>query len=607
MKAENIDYIAMEGGGGKGIVYLGAIRALEMKKKLPLDKSSKENNLNCLKGIGGSSAGAITTYMLALGMNGDEIEKESRKISIYEKRYQEIEQKKREDSNFNPIEELNKKDKKNRFSDFYDEPNLGIFRAVVYDKENGKNVPGYGVNVANMKKNFFSKTTGRWSIKGVLVAKTFLQQFPVDKYGNYNKFIDFNYLQAIDYASKYNSARESSHPFWNKFFKLIGGLLGSSLGKKILGIDTKNQFLAKITSKGKALEYFKSVISDRGFCAGIEIRSYFQKLTVEMMMDKFQVEMSYEKASTMTFRDLLKNTDNDLRIAGCNTKKGLPVYFSAELTPDFPVIEAVCMAMSIPFAYKPIFVDAIVDKSKKSSDPHNQKYKGYYNDAGTLNNLPIHAFDDLEGSISPKLNEKMLGIRCQGGFPLNPEEDDFVKYMKDDENYNIFFKPYKESDKRTDNFKEYAERADPPETYDFVIDDGHYFSPIIEFLGSIYGAFMYNSEDGQIRSLNEKKHTVELYSYDVGLFDFQISDELANFVQARAMMKIGALIGVDKEEMKNSLLKFFYKSLQKINQISDDGINDILNYTAPNTYTFEKYLDHIYKLIEEYKRENGIK
>ncbi len=71
MKAENIDYIAMEGGGGKGIVYLGAIRALEMKGKLPLDKNSKTNNANSLKGMGGSSAGAITTYILALGTHCD--------------------------------------------------------------------------------------------------------------------------------------------------------------------------------------------------------------------------------------------------------------------------------------------------------------------------------------------------------------------------------------------------------------------------------------------------------------------------------------------------------------------------------------------------------
>lgn len=39
MMAKKIEYLTFEGGGGKGIVYLGAIKALE-KKELPLAGAS---------------------------------------------------------------------------------------------------------------------------------------------------------------------------------------------------------------------------------------------------------------------------------------------------------------------------------------------------------------------------------------------------------------------------------------------------------------------------------------------------------------------------------------------------------------------------------------
>ena len=88
---ENLEYIVMEGGGARGAAYLGAIRALEKKMSERsdvqaysdlgkrnaglLDYSKTIDNTTAIKGIAGSSAGAITTFALALGFNSDEIEK----------------------------------------------------------------------------------------------------------------------------------------------------------------------------------------------------------------------------------------------------------------------------------------------------------------------------------------------------------------------------------------------------------------------------------------------------------------------------------------------------------------------------------------------------
>ena len=41
---ENVAYLALEGGGGKGVAYLGAIRALETIKILPIDINQPGKN-----------------------------------------------------------------------------------------------------------------------------------------------------------------------------------------------------------------------------------------------------------------------------------------------------------------------------------------------------------------------------------------------------------------------------------------------------------------------------------------------------------------------------------------------------------------------------------
>ncbi|MEM1118857.1 MAG: patatin-like phospholipase family protein [Bacteroidota bacterium] len=67
-----VKYLALEGGGGKGITYLGAIQALEQLQVLPLDIQSP--NTNQIKGISGASAGAIIGLFLAMGLSASELE-----------------------------------------------------------------------------------------------------------------------------------------------------------------------------------------------------------------------------------------------------------------------------------------------------------------------------------------------------------------------------------------------------------------------------------------------------------------------------------------------------------------------------------------------------
>ena len=56
LRKDEIDYVAMEGGGGKGFAYVGAAAALEEMKIMP-----------GVRGFAGASAGAIFSMLLSLG------------------------------------------------------------------------------------------------------------------------------------------------------------------------------------------------------------------------------------------------------------------------------------------------------------------------------------------------------------------------------------------------------------------------------------------------------------------------------------------------------------------------------------------------------------
>lgn len=62
LSPDEIHYLALEGGGGKGFAYLGAIEVLE-----------KLHVMEHVYGFSGTSAGAITALMLSLGMTTEEI------------------------------------------------------------------------------------------------------------------------------------------------------------------------------------------------------------------------------------------------------------------------------------------------------------------------------------------------------------------------------------------------------------------------------------------------------------------------------------------------------------------------------------------------------
>jgi NTE family protein len=302
---KDVHYLALEGGGGKGVAFLGAIQALEELGVLPIniDQPSK----NQIKGISGSSAGAITAMCLAVGYDSYRLEKLLSDGS--------------------------------KFSAFFDRAQLG----------NRRIIDGRGNSI-----EAWDFSDQRSAIQGLNDA---LPLFPID----------------------------------------IGDLLVWAFG-----VEASNPVVERFNSQRwlKTLE----LLFDGGLFCGFPARQFLSGILRDGLLSPF-------KCLPMTFGMYYDYMGIDLRITGVNVSRGRPMNFSAAVTPDFPLDEAVGISMNLPFVFKPVDV---------FRSPLWPGYDGFWVDGGLLNNYPLHAFDQPGSTM---LNPNVLGLRLTDGYPGQPVED----------------------------------------------------------------------------------------------------------------------------------------------------------------------------------------
>jgi len=352
---KNIKYLSFEGGGGKGIAYLGAVRALEEKYngiRMPLI-NIKENNFysgtndeikdrieirrdiqtgigrreKVILGISGSSAGAITAFMVAMGMNSLEVE------SIFNKPAQAI-----------------------------------IYDSISTDKITGAPIP--------LKfENLF---------KARAVPISYFEKLIDD---NYNKPPMTRVWEKVN--DKDNAYRLGTLNYKNYSDKVQWAYLqAQGLVKSIAG----NGFLAEKLSDVHMGQHIYCLLHERGMLSGVKTREIFGEIMNNYLLKK--LNYTSRKPEQVTFDVFFRLTGVDLVITGSNISSGAPKLFSVYHTPDFPVIEAVSISMNLPAIFKPVMIDAIVDKNKDAN--YNDLYKGLYIDGGVVNNLPFRVFNTLE-------------------------------------------------------------------------------------------------------------------------------------------------------------------------------------------------------------------
>lgn len=434
-KKENIKYLAFEGGGGKGVAFLGAIAALE---KLGVIKN--------VQGIAGTSAGAITAFLLALGYDTMGIAKALSNTET--------------------------------FIGFYDGPSIGKTRGVIENEYNKTTSAKFLNDDTDWRLELFEKGITNGYFEKVSDA---VDSFPDHFLVNWIAFSGLVMGGALGMAGAGmdNTAGSKAAFFGSGFFTslyLLGAVTPKiivpyvvkskvmELGKKEdpdtnKDVDTPYKDLVdKIAPDIDTFKtYIKNVLLDRGLFPGFALRNFFRDRLLE----------KYEKVGDNTFNpsfaDFCTDENNiELRVVSVNSTTHRPQIFSQKKTPHFPVIDAVGMSSSFPFAFKPVLVwgcQTESDDGEKTGPPN-----GYYLDGGLLVNLPMHLFDE---ATDGKLNENMLAIRVE---TLHPEEE------KEDKNY----------------------------------DDKGAFDILSNYAGDLMNTALFPSEEGQIRNEAERHQTIAL-------------------------------------------------------------------------------------------------
>lgn len=506
---KNVKYIAFEGGGGKGIAYLGAAFALEHEKFgkiLPI----RDNGIldrSPIKGVSGSSAGAINALLTAIGMS-----------------YKEV-------LDFTT----------NGFDIFFERPKPGIYRGIKLDGI--KNVPCFAIDAVNKSLDGITETPNA-------------------------NFKDSDFIATAFYLVKTESeAKSKARIIKNFHLKLVPKILTATIATilypyfqaKFLFSNKPTEAAMKAVLKNplQFSDYVYNLIQDRGVFPGFEARIALQKVINDFLKPKYDLDATVLdnspefinhpfNAETLTFKQFFKITKVELIITVTNLTTNSPVVFSQKLTPDFPVAEAVGASMSIPGFFKPVYNDGQVDTSK--SKDYNVKYKGLLADGGAINNIPIHVFDNFddrqpcqEDNLLYALHPNVLALRLTDG--MHPKDvyaeivkdKDYILYLNKQKNKKILVS-------KTKGLKAiYAHRT--------------FMSTFFNFLGNVYNSISFYTEDGQFRTEREKKQSVQLYSYDIDIFNFTPETNLKRFVVKRAIIEMREYFKVT-DKVENDPLGF---------------------------------------------------
>jgi NTE family protein len=416
-----ITNLALEGGGGKGCAYLGAIIALEELGKLPIDPIFPDR----IGAISGASAGAITAFLLALGLSSDKIWQIT---------------------------------KSSEFLNFLDLPANGRARCATFQDDAGPTAlaeQNHGARIRPINVNLdLSNPSGL----PVAAVKALLALAPLLKKGG---------GQRDGLADRVG----------NFIVRMLQGKVAKSKSQ----VDDHLLKAIKRDPGG----YLRNLFSDPGVFPGFKIRDFFAQKLVDRMMQSVRYndpsnpppkdEDLLAQARGMTFADFFTLTKVDLVIAGTNLTTGKPAYFSNSTTPQFPVIEAVGLSMSIPMFFKSVYLDI--------GDESYDDFKGWWGDGGVINNFPLHAFNtDKNGNPPPLPHERSALPLNPGTLGMTLEEPDLTQFG--------------------------ISKVPKPD-----------FPAALGMIGPVMDALMFSSTEGQIRNADERKHTIRVNAYFLDTYD----------------------------------------------------------------------------------------
>lgn len=606
MDLSAIKYLALEGGGGMGLTYLGMVRFFETYPDIPLinninnpDKNVHQLNIlplrpdSPLAGIAGSSAGAMTSMMLAIGMTANDISAESAAVKGVVP-----------------------------FDNFVEIPIPCLYKAVVFDGQ--RNVPSFGVDRIRFTR---TGVGGRTEIgeRIVLANNGYREAHKLLKKRKDWKDIDSlkKLMHKVRHARN-RHARMTTISAENivKGLKVVGTIVApvitnvitkvanvafptktysdlsklftpGSLRKKIYPLAAfwikaqgkkANSTVRKILKTPSIFgKYIQSFLLDRGLSTGIFARKYLAELIEKYLpirgyRDNVQTFLQATGRTsidgyTLTFKELYAITGRKLAITGTNITTQKAMVFSHEHTPDFPVLEAICISSSFPGVFKPTFINCDVVIPKDADErakfmEHNKSYRGFYVDGGMLNNIPIHLFNDIMGGeIEESDNQQyslegVFGIGLAGGVPEHMRTaanrvghdigitkvayDALLREDSPERDFHTYLKERFDKKDEEKLEKKYLKATQQREAKVFD-DDGNmtyvigkqvlfpHYRHLFNFLGSMFSTWQYPMEDGQFFNKEiREQHYLKLFAYDLDTLNFNPNAHLSRFVQLQA-------------------------------------------------------------------------
>lgn len=412
IRAEDVKYLVFEGGGGKGFAFVGAVEELErrgiIENALSATTTRPAEVVSRPVGVAGSSAGAITALMIAMGMTASEI--------------QQILGGKLETVHGHTIS--------GNFEIFFDGPQL--FNAVGAEGRitSDEAVSAWIDDHADTLKRFM-----RWHglledfVDGIIKSISGSDRRPTRKFYQKNSIgereriaITVRHLDKVlapkslknnckteDSKSGGESKTEAGDSKTGGFLQQVASLAGVSSKKY-------NEYLClgAIKSLRKNLATgIISLLTEGGVYPGLSAFSWLD----DLISIRIEERTGSKPARHVTFFTFFQVFGCDLAITGTNVATGKSEIFSKLTTPQLPVATAVRISMGLPFLFKPVRItykdyQKLTAVNKFHGGPVGtmgpEQLVGTWVDGGVLNNLPIGAFEAMGHSAAAR---HTLGFR----------------------------------------------------------------------------------------------------------------------------------------------------------------------------------------------------
>lgn len=437
-KTENLVF---EGGGGKGVVYLGVVKALECMGLLPLRIDSNlvsrdhlpyaavaENRANQVQRIAGSSAGAITAFMLSMGCTASQITNElvdaeqfleffDLPIQISRNHRDGTEQPRskraiREVAYQNPL--LNRNESNHERIAALKGTEIEI-DSVWLERKKPVEISDLVMQLIKSYFNLDDKIKDSDFLTAIME-----RNINEDEWENYE---DRSYTRprSMDGISVRDPGKAQSEIEKDYFSNLqIAGGFFPGLQVRLffhrlilrylykINNNTITQMLSTRVRNREGTAFLENYIKDNftESAGNVRIERFMKLKTEHLGMNRLQtmpVNDFVDLLVNINFREFFYITGVDLMLTGTNITRMMPRVFSHTYTPMMPVCEAVGISMNIPVVFCPVILRGNImdekqyetlikhgkaDKLFKYTE-YNKRYKGAYADGGLINNYPI--------------------------------------------------------------------------------------------------------------------------------------------------------------------------------------------------------------------------